>query len=72
MASETWPADALEEVPQCPYCGGTDRALAHEGVQDWAFGCAPGLWNYWSCSHFQALYLHPRPTRASIGQAYAR
>lgn len=72
MASETWPADALEAVPHCPYCGGTDRTLAHEGVEDWAFGCAPGLWNYWSCSQCQALILHPRPTVASIGQAYAR
>jgi 2-polyprenyl-3-methyl-5-hydroxy-6-metoxy-1,4-benzoquinol methylase len=72
MAFEAWPADALESVPCCPYCGGVDRTLAFEAVQDWAFGCAPGLWNYWGCDHCHALILHPRPTPASIGKAYAR
>lgn len=67
-----WPAGDLEAVLACPYCGGSDRSLAYEGVQDWAFGCAPGRWSYWSCSGCQALYLHPRPTPASIGNAYAR
>jgi len=72
MASEAWPPDALEGAPRCPYCGGIDRTLAYEGVQDWAFGSAPGLWNYWNCSHCRALFLHPLPTQASIGRAYAR
>ncbi|MES2582827.1 MAG: class I SAM-dependent methyltransferase [Pseudomonadota bacterium] len=67
-----WPAVDLEAVQACPYCGGTDRSLAYEGVQDWAFGCAPGRWSYWNCGNCQALYLHPRPTSASIGNAYAR
>lgn len=72
MACESWPAEELEAVCQCPYCGGTERTLAYEGVEDWAFGCAPGLWNYWNCSDCLALILHPRPTAASIGKAYAR
>lgn len=72
MASESWPADALESVANCPYCGCADRSLAYEGVHDWAFGCAPGRWNYWSCEGCQSLYLHPRPTNASIGNAYSR
>ena len=72
MASEVWPPDTLEAVPQCPYCGCMDRTLAYRGVQDWAFNCASGLWDYWNCSHCQALVLHPRPTAASIGKAYAR
>ena len=73
MASEAdWPLGDLEAVHACLYCGGTDRSLAYEGVQDWAFGCAPGRWNYWNCGRCQALYLHPRPTPASIGNAYTR
>jgi 2-polyprenyl-3-methyl-5-hydroxy-6-metoxy-1,4-benzoquinol methylase len=72
MAFEPWPADALEGVSNCPYCSGADRSLAYEDVQDWAFGCAPGRWSFWNCSRCQALYLHPRPTPASIGNAYSR
>ena len=72
MASELWPVDGLEAVPNCPYCGATDRALAHEAVEDWAFACAPGQWNYWTCAQCQSLYLDPRPTPATIGLAYAR
>lgn len=72
MASEVWPAEGLEAVACCPYCGDTDRTLAHEAVEDWAFRCAPGRWNYWNCARCQSLYLHPRPTAATIGMAYAR
>ena len=67
-----WPAEGLEAVHACPYCGGSDRSLAYEGVEDWAFGCAPGRWSYWRCAACHALYLHARPTSATIGQAYAR
>lgn len=67
-----WPADDLQDALACPYCGGSNRSLAYDGVQDWAFGCAPGRWSYWNCSRCQALYLHPRPTPASIGNAYAQ
>lgn len=73
MAFEgAWPVADLENVTHCPYCGSADRSLAYKGVEDWAFGSAPGLWSYWDCGHCQALYLHPRPTPASIGNAYAR
>ncbi len=67
-----WPAEDLEAVHACPYCDGPDRSLAYEGVEDWAFGCAPGRWNYWNCTRCHALYLHPRPTYLSIGNVYAR
>jgi 2-polyprenyl-3-methyl-5-hydroxy-6-metoxy-1,4-benzoquinol methylase len=67
-----WPVEQLEAVHACPYCGSVDRSLAYEAVQDWAFACAPGRWNYWNCSSCQSLYLHPRPTPASIGNAYTR
>jgi len=72
MASDFWPADGLESVASCPYCDSTERALAHQGVEDWAFACAPGRWNYWSCTRCRCLYLSPRPTAATIGIAYAR
>ena len=67
-----WPVTDLEAVHACPYCGGVDRGLVYDGVRDWAFGCAPGRWNYWDCKRCNALYLHPRPTLASIGNAYTR
>ena len=72
MECEPWPEQELEDVPACPYCGSQQRVLALEGVQDWAFGSAPGRWNYWDCRQCRALYVHPRPTPASIGRAYAR
>lgn len=66
-----WPAQDLEEVPHCPCCGSSERSLAYSSVKDWAFGSAPGLWSYWSCRGCQGLYLSPRPTPASIGNAYS-
>ena len=44
-----WPEQDLETVSSCPYCGASEYRLAHEKVQDWSFGAAPGLWNYWAC-----------------------
>jgi 2-polyprenyl-3-methyl-5-hydroxy-6-metoxy-1,4-benzoquinol methylase len=72
MASESWPEADLESVDTCPLCGAGERSLALDGVEDWAFGCAPGRWQYWCCTQCRALYLHPRPTPASIGRAYGR
>lgn len=72
MASEVWPAQDLESVGNCPYCGHDQRQCAYASVQDWAFGAAPGEWTYWDCAHCHALYLAPRPTPQSISRAYAR
>lgn len=72
MVSELWPVDALEAVVNCPFCDATERTLIFEDVEDWAFGCATGTWKYWGCAQCNALYLHPRPTLASIGDAYSR
>ena len=66
-----WPVEDLETVDRCPYCGSTDRRVAHQDVQDWSFYCAPGKWTYWSCNNCDSLYLNPRPTPQSIGLAYS-
>ena len=73
MAFEAaWPLDDLEVVADCPYCGSSDRTVVYQDVKDWAFGSAPGNWDYWGCNGCRALYLLPRPTVASIGNAYTR
>lgn len=69
---QEWPAESLERVDACPYCGSHERTLAFGDVQDWSFQCAPGKWNYWDCVNCQSLYLDPRPTRSTIGAAYAK
>lgn len=65
-----WPEKDLEYVQACPICECDKRTLAYSAVKDWAFGCAPGSWNYWRCNDCQSLYLNPRPTQSSIGRAY--
>lgn len=69
---QSWPASDVEPVNACPYCQSPNRTVAFQGVQDWSFQCAPGVWTYWDCGACQSLYLSPRPTAASIGAAYAR
>jgi 2-polyprenyl-3-methyl-5-hydroxy-6-metoxy-1,4-benzoquinol methylase len=65
-----WPADGLENVPRCPVCGGTQRKLLHANLRDRVFGGAPGQWNLQACGGCGSAYLDPRPTPATIGQAY--
>lgn len=65
-----WPPDDLELVSQCPYCGSSERILAHPEVQDWSFYCAAGKWTYWTCAQCDSLYLDPRPTPETLGRAY--
>lgn len=67
---QSWPEDGIEHVEHCPYCGSSERTLAYKDVQDWSFYCAPGKWTYWDCKQCSAIYLDPRPTKATIGQAY--
>lgn len=66
-----WPLADLEYLNACPYCGSSRRILAYRDVQDWTFRCAPGKWNYWGCQGCGTLYLDPRPTKESVGRAYA-
>ena len=65
-----WPAEGLEAVRVCPVCGHSEHSLAYSDVKDWSFFSAPGSWTYWDCAHCRALYLDPRPTPATVGNAY--
>jgi len=69
-AADRWPAGETEDVRVCPYCGSPSRSLAYADVEDWAFGAAPGRWQFWECGSCASLYLSPRPTLGSIGLAY--
>jgi 2-polyprenyl-3-methyl-5-hydroxy-6-metoxy-1,4-benzoquinol methylase len=72
IINQTWPANELEYVDECPYCQSSKRNLAYENVQDWTFYCAPGKWSYWNCGECDALYLNPRPNGTAIGRAYTK
>ena len=52
----------------CPLRG-TAGTPVYEGLQDRLFG-APGVWSLSSCPACQALWLDPRPTEATVGEAY--
>jgi 2-polyprenyl-3-methyl-5-hydroxy-6-metoxy-1,4-benzoquinol methylase len=67
---QPWPDVDLEQIAACPYCGASERTVAHRDVQDWSFYSAPGKWTYWTCTRCRSLYLSPRPTAATVGQAY--
>lgn len=71
IIDQDWPAEELEEVHNCPYCGSEERTIAYENVQDWSFYCAPGKWTYWNCINCKSLYLNPRPKKEFIYKAYA-
>ena len=65
-----WPEEGLERLGRCPVCGGGERELLHEALKDAVFFCAPGCWTMWRCGNCRSGYLDPRPTVATIGQAY--
>lgn len=66
-----WPEDALETLGECPVCGNSERTILHADIVDNTFFCAPGKWQLWKCAQCQSAYLDPRPTRETIGAAYA-
>lgn len=68
---QPWPERDLQYLNACPVCGSAHHTLVHEGVKDWSFFSAPGEWTYWRCSDCESMYLNPRPSPSSIGQAYA-
>lgn len=65
-----WSDGALEEVPNCPICGCSERKLLHANLEDRIFFAAPGKWTMWQCARCGSGWLDPRPDEASIGLAY--
>jgi len=72
VPSDIWPGEALERVDRCPLCGTRDTAVLYRGLMDNVCFCAPGNWTLYRCSRCASAYLDPRPTVATIGQAYAK
>jgi 2-polyprenyl-3-methyl-5-hydroxy-6-metoxy-1,4-benzoquinol methylase len=70
MTVETWPAEDLEFVPNCPICGGAQRSLLYGDLTDSVFGVAPGQWALYRCLNCESAWLDPRPTQATVGKAY--
>jgi len=68
--TQPWPEEGLERLGRCPICGSGERELLHEELKDEVFFCAPGYWTMWRCASCYSGYLDPRPTVATIGQAY--
>lgn len=68
--TQPWPEEGLEHLGRCPVCGSGERELLHEALKDEVFFCAPGYWTMWRCEGCRSGYLDPRPTVATIGQAY--
>lgn len=60
----------LEDQPTCPLCGGGGDVL-YEAVPDRVYG-TPGAWRLRCCdtSTCGAIWIDPRPDRATIGEAY--
>ena len=69
-ANRPWPADGIESINACPLCGSRDREVLHTGLTDRLFG-APGQWTLHRCNDCGLGYLDPRPSRQTIGLAYA-
>jgi len=68
--AEPWPEEGLEHLGRCPVCDSTARTVLHEHLVDEVFRVAPGQWTSWTCAQCGSGYLDPRPTQATIGQAY--
>lgn len=62
------PTIETEQQATCPLCG-THGDVVYENMRDRLFG-VPGVWGSRECPSCEALWLDPRPTRASIGEAY--
>ncbi|HCI53563.1 MAG TPA: class I SAM-dependent methyltransferase [Gallionella sp.] len=65
-----WPSHELEQVKNCPVCGGEKREVLHENLVDNVFFVAPGRWTLYCCTQCNSAYLDPRPNLENIGKAY--
>jgi SAM-dependent methyltransferase len=66
-----WPADGIESLGHCPVCGSKARQVLHTMLTDDIYKVAPGSWSLQQCGGCKSAYLDPRPTRETIGLAYA-
>lgn len=68
---QLWAPDQLEHLGACPVCRATARRLAYAGLTDKLFHCSGDAWSIYACAGCGTHYLDPRPTKDSIGLAYA-
>lgn len=69
--SGDWPLEDLQVLGACPVCQCPERKLLYTNLLDRTFFAAPGNWQMWQCEYCSVGYLDPRPTKSSIGRAYA-
>ncbi len=67
-----WPKGGVEFVSACPLCGAKEKTIAHNGLKDYFFECAPGQWSLFQCLSCGSAYLDPRPNQQTISFAYSR
>jgi SAM-dependent methyltransferase len=60
----------LEAVAACPVCTATARRRLWE-IADQRRPDRPERWTFWSCLGCGAAFLDPRPTQATLAEAYA-
>ena len=70
LATEQWPTQGLDHCSSCPACGSSERQAWAQDIPDRLFHCAPGLWTFHRCVRCGSLYIDPRPSRDTIGDAY--
>ncbi len=66
-----WSSAELEEVGACPLCSSNNRQKIYSDLEDHVFGCAGKGWDIYQCQACGHGFIDPRPTRESIGRAYA-
>lgn len=59
-----------ETVETCPLCGSPEKQALYSELKDRMYGFA-GEWAYVECRDCTLVFLDPRPTEESIGDAYA-
>jgi 2-polyprenyl-3-methyl-5-hydroxy-6-metoxy-1,4-benzoquinol methylase len=68
-ATAEWTRDELEDVGECPVCGGARSRELHSGLLD-PTGAAAGSWCIRACNACGSGFLSPRPRQAVIDRAY--
>ena len=61
----------LQPVPRCPVCGAEDRVALHRELRDPQLPDRPERFDIVRCTSCGTAHLDPRPTDATLGEAYA-